>query len=168
MCVVNLSPIFPPTFLEFKSVGYMRMIPTKSSRCSVDNNDNLTPPWRAANTDTSLGLGIQSKKGKGSARTGTRTVMRSSGSASLLATLLSYSSIDAEDADEEEFEDDNVEEEKDIEDDEDEEDDQLKEPLCIKLNRRGMPVGSHEPTLGRELQKFARCLVPTATPCWHG
>ena len=168
MCVVNLSPSFPPTFLEFKPAGYMSRIPTKPSRRSVDNSDNLTPPWPAADTDTSSGLGIQEKKGKGPARTGTRTVMRSSGSASQTATPLSYSSIDAEDADEEEFEDDDVEEEEDMEDEEDEEDDQLKEPLRIRLDRRGMPVGSHEPTLGRELQKFARRLDPTATPCWHG
>ena len=165
MCVVNLCPIFLPTFLEFKHAGYMRTIPTKPSRRSLDNSDNLTPPWRAADTDTSSGLGIQSKKGKGPARTGTRTVMRSSGSASMPATPLSYSSIDADDADEEAFEDDDVEEEEDMED---EEDDQLKEPLRIRLDRRGVPVGSHEPTLGKELQKFARCLDPTATPCWHG
>ena len=97
--------------------------------------------------------------------------MRSSGSASLPDISLSYSSIDAEDADEEEFEDDDVEEEEDMEDEddeEDEEDDRLKEPLRIRLDRRGVPVGSHEPTLGRELQKFARCLDLTTTPCSHG
>ena len=168
MCVVNLSPIFSPTFLEFKFAGYMRKLPTKPSRHSLDNSDNLTPPWRAADTDTSSGLGIRSKKGKEPARTGTRTVMRNSGSASLTPTPASYSSIDPEDADEEEFKDDDVEEEEDMEDQEDEEDDHLKEPLRIRLDRRGVPVGSHEPTLGRELQKFARCLDRTATPCWHG
>ena len=118
MCVVNLSPIFPPTFLEFKPAGYMRTIPTKPSRRSVDNTDNLNPPWRVADMDTSLGLGIQSKKGKGPARTGTRTVMRSAGCPSLPAIPLSYSSIDAEDANEEEHDD--VEEEEDMEDEEDE------------------------------------------------
>ena len=146
----------------------MRRIPTKPSRGLLDNSDNLTPPWRVADTDTSSGQGVQSKKGKGPAWTGTKTAMRSSGSASQTANPLSYSSIDAEDADEEEFEDDDMEETEDMEDEEDEEDDHLNEPLRIRLDRRGVPVGSHEPTLGRELQKFARRLDPTATPCWHG
>ena len=163
-----MSPRFLLTFLVFAPAGVMRRIPTKPSRGSLDNSENLTPPWRAADTDTSSGHGVQSKKGQGAAWTGTRTAMRSSGSASQTANPLSYSFIDAEDADEEEFEDDDMEEEEDMEDVEDEEDDHLKEPLRIRLDRRGVPVGSHEPTLGRKLQKFARRLDPTATPCWHG
>ena len=91
--------------------------------------------------------------------------MRNSGSASQTAISLLSSSIDADDAYEEEFEDDDVEEEEDMED---EDDDQLKKPLRIRLDHRGVPVGSHEPMLGRELQKFARRLDPTASPCWHG
>jgi hypothetical protein len=113
----------------------MRRIPTKPSRGLLDNSDNLTPPWRAADTDTSSGQGVQSKKGKGPAWTGTRTAMRSSGSTSQTANPLSYSSLDAEDADEEEFEDDDMEEEDDIGDEEDEEDDHLKEPTTRRIGR---------------------------------
>ena len=142
----------------------MRKIHNKPSRGSLDNNDNLTPPWRAADTDTSSGHGVQSKKGKGPAWTGTGTAIRRSRMASQTLNPTFVSSIDAEDADEEEFENDDMEEEEDMED---EDDDHLKEPLRIRLDCRGVPVGSHEPTLGRELQKFARRLDPTATPCWH-
>lgn len=64
----------------------------------------------------------------------------------------------------EEKEDEEDAEEEDMEDEEDEE----SEKTRIRLDHKGVPVGNHEPTLNKILQKFARDLDPSAQPCWHG
>jgi hypothetical protein len=81
---------------------------------------------------------------------------------------LSSSSEEAEDIDDDEFNDEDMKEEEDMEGYEEEDDLSLKDPLCIKLDRHGVLVGSHEPVVFRELQKCARELDPTLRPGWHG
>ena len=94
--------------------------------------------------------------------------MRSSGSASITPHCFPSTSKEAEEADEDEFDDEEMGEEEDMEEYEEEDDDERTEPLRIKLDRHGVPLGSQEPTLSRELQKFAQGLDPTVRPGWHG
>ena len=149
-----------------KPAGVLKRIPAPPRRPSQElNEDMFNPPWRGpADTDTSSPLGRSSSsralvaKGK--------TAIRSSGSASHTPQRLSSSFEEAEDADE--FDDEDMEEEEDMESFEEEDDLSPKDPLRIKLDRHGVPVGSHEPVVFRELQKCARELDPTLRPGWHG
>lgn len=67
---------------------------------------------------------------------------------------------------EEDFDDDEAEEATDI-DMFEEDDGEPRDPLRIKLDRQGVPIGHHQAVVTRELQKFARALDPTAKPGWH-
>jgi hypothetical protein len=127
----------------------------------------FNPPWRGpADTDTSSPLG-RSSSSRAPVTKG-KTAIRSSGSASHTPQRLSSSSEEAENADDDEFDDEDMEEEEDMESFEEEDDISPKDLLHIKLDRHGVPVGSHEPVVFKELQKFARELDPTVRPGWHG
>lgn len=44
---------------------FLKRTPTPSLRLMVDNSKSLTPPWRIADTNSKLGKGPVSRKGKG-------------------------------------------------------------------------------------------------------
>lgn len=95
--------------------------------------------------------------------------MRSTGSGSQSRMRTSSEERDdEEEMEDEEPEDEEMEEDADIQSQNEEDDEEPKDPLRIRLNAKGVPVGSHEAVVTRDLHKFARALDPTVKPGWLG
>ena len=151
-----------------KPAGVLKRLRGVDRAASQDEEEDATPPrrWRAT-SDISSPVGRRSSGSRTPVASG-RVPMRSMPRDSHSSQAIQSEEGGFDEEMEEEFEEEDMEDEEDMEGYEEEDDGSPKEPMRIKLDRYGKPVGSHEPLLNAALQKFARALDPTATPGWKG
>lgn len=137
-------------------------------RQSTEVSDDLTPPnWHHRNDTDLSSARWRSSASRPKPATG-RTGHIIEGSASHRQQPEDEDSPEEDEDMEVDFDDDDMDTDHDVDIFEDDDEGDPREPIRIKLNRQGVPVGHHSPMVARELLKFARALDPTAKPGWHG